>query len=165
MTSVEFNSELMKLYPNLERFAYSLSSNAEDARDLLQDTYLRALKYREQFESNTNIKAWLFTIMKNTFINNYRRAKTKKMVLDNTDNLSIINGKSDCESPESRLSHSEICTQVNQLNDDFRILFQMHTEGYKYREIAEKLNLNIGTVKSRIHFSRQRLSRALHNYI
>ncbi|HRX32432.1 MAG TPA: RNA polymerase sigma factor, partial [Tenuifilaceae bacterium] len=73
MSQQEFQTALINLEPSLERFAYSLTANREDARDLLQETYLKAITYRDKFEDNTNIKAWTFTIMKNTFINNYRK--------------------------------------------------------------------------------------------
>lgn len=164
MSTAEFNTALVSLEPNLERFAYSLTANKEDARDLLQETYLKALTYREKFEDNTNIKAWTFTIMKNTFINNYRKGIKQRTTFDSSDNQFLINGRAHGEGPESNFSHSEISRKVNELGDDFRVPFQMHTDGYKYREIAEKLNLNIGTVKSRIFFSRQKLMNALPDY-
>lgn len=164
MSTAEFTTALIELEPNLERFAYSLTSNPEDARDLLQETYLKALTYRDKFEDNTNIKAWTFTIMKNTFINNYRKAVKQRTTFDSSDNQFLINGRAYEEGPESNYSHSEISRKVNELEDDFRIPFQMHTSGYKYKEIAEKLNLKIGTVKSRIFFSRQKLMSALPDY-
>ncbi|MFP4557705.1 MAG: RNA polymerase sigma factor [Bacteroidales bacterium] len=164
MSTAEFNTALVELEPNLERFAYSLTANPDDARDLLQETYLKALTYRDKFEDNTNIKAWTFTIMKNTFINNYRKAVKQKTTFDSSENQYLINGKTYDESPESNYSHNEISKKVNSLEDDFRIPFQMHTSGYKYKEIAEKLNLKIGTVKSRIFFSRQKLMNALPDY-
>jgi RNA polymerase sigma-70 factor (ECF subfamily) len=164
MSTAEFNTALIELEPNLERFAYSLTANSEDARDLLQETYLKALTYKDKFEENTNIKAWTFTIMKNTFINNYRKAVKQRTTFDSSDNQFLINGRAFEEGPESNFSHSEITSKVSALGDDFRIPFQMHTSGYKYKEIAEKLNLKIGTVKSRIFFSRQKLMNALPDY-
>jgi RNA polymerase sigma-70 factor (ECF subfamily) len=164
MSTAEFNTALIELEPNLERFAYSLTANPEDARDLLQETYLKALTYKDKFEENTNIKAWTFTIMKNTFINNYRKAVKQRTTFDSSDNQFLINGRTYDEGPESNYSHSEITRKVSELGDDFRIPFQMHTSGYKYKEIAEKLNLKIGTVKSRIFFSRQKLMSALPDY-
>jgi len=148
----------------LERFAYSLTANHEDARDLLQETYLKALTYKDKFEDNTNIKAWTFTIMKNTFINNYRKAVKQNTTFDSSDNQFMINSKSENYGPDSMYSHSEISKKIDALEDDFRLPFQMHTSGYKYKEIADKLNLKIGTVKSRIFFSRQKLMTALKDY-
>jgi len=164
MSTAEFNTALIELEPNLERFAYSLTANPEDAHDLVQETFLKALTYRDKFADNTNIKAWTFTIMKNTFINNYRKAVKQRTTFDSSDNQFLINGRAHGESPESSYSHSEINQKIENLDDDFRIPFQMHTSGYKYKEIAEKLNLKIGTVKSRIFFSRQKLMNALPNY-
>ncbi len=164
MSQHEFNTALIELEPNLERFAYSLTANHEDARDLLQETYLKALTYKDKFEDNTNIKAWTFTIMKNTFINNYRKAVKQNTTFDSSDNQFMINSKSENFGPDSMYSHSEISKKIDALEDDFRLPFQMHTSGYKYKEIADKLNLKIGTVKSRIFFSRQKLMTALKDY-
>jgi len=164
MSQAEFNTALIVLEPNLERFAYSLTSNIEDARDLLQETYLKALTYRDKFEDDTNMKAWTFTIMKNTFINNYRKTIKQNTTFDSSDNQFLMNSKSENNGPESQYSHNEINRKIEDLDDDFRIPFQMHTSGYKYKEIAENLNLKIGTVKSRIFFSRQKLMNALNGY-
>ena len=164
MSQQEFNTALIELEPNLERFAYSLTANHEDARDLLQETYLKALTYKDKFEDNTNIKAWTFTIMKNTFINNYRKAVKQNTTFDSSDNQFMINSKSENFGPDSMYSHSEISKKIDALEDDFRLPFQVHTSGYKYKEIADKLNLKIGTVKSRIFFSRQKLMTALKDY-
>ncbi|KAB2871940.1 MAG: RNA polymerase sigma factor [Bacteroidales bacterium] len=164
MSQQEFNTALIELEQNLERFAYSLTSNHEDARDLLQETYLKALMYKDKFEDNTNIKAWTFTIMKNTFINNYRKSVKQNTTFDSSDNQFMINSKSENYGPDSMYSHNEISKKIDALDDDFRLPFQMHTSGYKYKEIADKLNLKIGTVKSRIFFSRQKLMGALKDY-
>lgn len=164
MIHEDFSNALINLEPNLERFAYSLTANAEDARDLLQETYLKALTYQEKFEANTNLKAWTFTIMKNTFINNYRKNQKQNTTVDSSTNQFLINNKSEKYGPDSMYSHSEISKKVDALGDDFRIPFQMHNSGYKYKEIAERLNLKIGTVKSRIFFSRQKLMSALKDY-
>ncbi len=164
MSQQEFNQALIELEPNLIRFAYSLTVNHEDAHDLLQETYLKALTYRDKFEDNTNIKAWTFTIMKNTFINNYRKTVKQSTSNDSSTNQFLLNSKPDGYGPDAMYSHSEISKKIDALDEDFRIPFQMHTEGYKYKEIAEKLNLKIGTVKSRIFFSRQKLMNTLKDY-
>jgi RNA polymerase sigma-70 factor (ECF subfamily) len=166
MTAVEFNYQLTRLSDNLERFALSLTSNIEDAKDLLQETFAKAITYRDKFEENTNLKAWTFTIMKNTFINNYRRNVKANTTFDNTDDLYYLNlhQESKSETPDSTLFTEEIETNINALEDEFRIPFLMHVQGYKYKEIAEKLNLKIGTVKSRIFFTRKKLMEALKDY-
>lgn len=166
MTAIEFNYQLTSLSSNLERFAMSLTSNYEDSKDLLQETFAKAIAYRDKFEDNTNLKAWTFTIMKNTFINNYRRNVKANTTFDHTDDLYYLNlgHESASETPDSQYSVKEIQKSINELNDDFRIPFMMHTQGYKYKEIAEKLDLKIGTVKSRIFFTRKKLMEKLSGY-
>lgn len=166
MTALEFNYQLTNLSGNLERFALSLTSNMEDAKDLLQETFLKAISYRDKFEDNTNLKAWTFTIMKNTFINNYRRAVKSNTTFDHTDDLYFLNLKQESgyNNPDSSISTKEIEKRINLLEDEFRVPFLMHTQGYKYKEIADKLNLKIGTVKSRIFFTRKKLMESLKDY-
>ncbi|MBA7511333.1 ECF RNA polymerase sigma factor SigR [subsurface metagenome] len=166
MTAIEFNYQLTNLSGNLERFAMSLTSNTEDAKDLLQETFVKAIAYRNKFEENTNLKAWTFTIMKNTFINNYRRHVKANTTFDNTEDLYYLNlnKESAFESPDSEFSVKEIEKKINELSDEFKQPFLMHTQGYKYKEIADKLNLKIGTVKSRIFFTRKKLMEKLKDY-
>jgi RNA polymerase sigma factor (sigma-70 family) len=163
MGTMEFNNQLASLQDNLTYFAQSLTQNSEDAKDLVQETYLKALTYRDKFEANTNLKAWTYTIMKNTFINNYRRNVKMSTMVDNTADLFFLNSGSTSEqaTPDSVYSHKEITKVVNNLEDEHRVPFQMHHEGFKYKEIAEHLDLSIGTVKSRIFFSRKKLMKAL----
>ena len=166
MTAIEFNYQLTNLQGNLERFALSLTQNMEDARDLIQETYVKAISYRDKFAENTNLKAWTFTIMKNTFINNYRRAVKANTTFDHTDDLYYLNlnRESGYESPDSNVRATEIQKSINGLEDEFRVPFLMHLQGYKYKEIAENLNLKIGTVKSRIFFTRKKLMESLKDY-
>jgi RNA polymerase sigma-70 factor, ECF subfamily len=166
MTALEFNHQLISLEDKLSRFAYTLTSDREEAKDLLQETMLKALVYRDQFVSYTNLKAWTYTIMKNTFINNYRRNIRQNTAFDNTKDLYFLSQNKDNVnvSPDSAYSAQEINKVVDGLNDDFKIPFRMHTEGYKYKEIAQKLDLKIGTVKSRIFFTRKKLMDALKDY-
>lgn len=166
MTAIEFSNQLISMEDSLERFALSLTSNREEAKDLLQETYVKALIYKDKFEAFTNLKAWTYTIMKNTFINNYRKAKRENTTFDNTkDNFYLNNSRvSHIMQPESEFSFQELNKAVNALEDEFRVPFIMHTEGYKYKEIAEELNLKIGTVKSRIFFTRKKLMDTLKDY-
>ncbi len=165
MGTMEFTKQLTGLQDKLKYFATTLTQNDEEAKDLVQETYLKALKYRNKFEANTNLKAWTYTIMKNTFINNYRRNSKVSMVLDNTADLYYLNSnRSSSEaSPVSIISHKEVARVVDELADEHRIPFKMHHQGYKYKEIAEHLDLSIGTVKSRIFFSRKKLMNSLEN--
>jgi RNA polymerase sigma-70 factor (ECF subfamily) len=166
MTIIEFNQNLVMMKPKLQRFALSLTYDRDNALDLLQDTYLKAIANREKFSDYTNLKAWIYTIMKNTFINNYRRNAKQNTIIDSTQDLYYINQPQDKGyiSPESSYATVEIENIIDTLDDEFRIPFRMHVDGYKYSEIADKLGLNIGTVKSRIFFTRQKLMRLLKSY-
>jgi RNA polymerase sigma factor (sigma-70 family) len=163
MTAVEFNYKLLGLQKNLKYFAYTLTSNYEDAQDLVQETYLKALTNRDKFTANTNLKAWTFTIMKNTFINNYRQSVRNNTILDKTDDLYYLNltKESGIGLPDADISAKDIQREIKRIDEDQRMPFEMYNQGYKYKEIAEKLNLSIGTVKSRIFFTRKKLMEAL----
>ncbi len=166
MTAIEFNHQLITLEEKLSRFALSLTSNKDDAKDLLQETMLKAITYRDQFVQYTNLKAWTYTIMKNTFINNYRRNVRQNTAFDNTKDLYFLNQNKDTVNvaPDSAYSAQEITKVIDSLEDEFKVPFKMHTEGFKYKEIAQKLDLKIGTVKSRIFFTRKKLMDALKDY-
>jgi RNA polymerase sigma-70 factor (ECF subfamily) len=166
MTASEFNNNLIEMKRNLHRFAMSLTSDRESALDLVQDTYLKAITYKEKFVDYTNLKAWVFTIMKNTFINNYRRNARENTIIDGTKDLYFLNMPFDkgSISPESYFSQNEIEKAIDSLSDEFRLPFRMHIDGFKYHEIAERLGLKIGTVKSRIFFTRQKLMQILKDY-
>lgn len=163
---MEFYDELLTYQNPLKYFALKLTADNEDAEDLLQETFLKALKYKDKFQEKTNLKAWLYTIMKNTFINNYRRKVKRKTIMDNTDDDYFVNStkQSSPISPESEYNYKEISKTVNELNDECRIPFKMHNEGYKYKEIADELEMPIGTVKSRIFLARKKLTEALNDY-
>jgi RNA polymerase sigma factor (sigma-70 family) len=166
MTAVEFNYQLTSLSENLERFAIRLTSNRDDAKDLLQETFMKAISYRDKFSDNTNLKAWTYTIMKNTFINNYRRLSKVNTTFDNSKDLFYLNlhNLSGLGMPESSYSAKEIEEKIELLDDEFKIPFILHVQGFKYKEIADKLNLKIGTVKSRIFFARKKLMESLPDY-
>ena len=166
MTNFEFNNSLIGMKPNLQRFAISLTSDQDTALDLVQDTYLKAITHKDKFVDYTNLKAWVFTIMKNTFINNYRRNIKENTIKDSTQDLFYLNQPQEKGfiSPESAYAEGEIEKAINSLEDEFRIPFRMHLEGYKYKEIADELELKIGTVKSRIFFTRQKLKQMLKDY-
>ncbi len=166
MTQIEFDHKLVSLYSNLEYYANLLTSNREEAKDLIQDTYLKALANRDKFADDTNLKAWTYTIMKNTFINNYRRNQKANTIIDNTEDLFYLNisRKTDFPSPESRYSEKEINKKIALLDEEQRMPFEMHNRGYKYKEIADELNISIGTVKSRIFFTRRKLMDTLKEY-
>jgi len=164
MTALEFNNKLLSIEDKLKYFAYSLTSDKEEAKDLLQETMLKALSNRDKFTDPRNFNSWAYTIMKNTFINNYRRTAKSNTIFHKTDNNENLPHKQHAISPESEHAFKELTKKVNTLQEDFRIPFQMFTEGFKYKEIAEKLNIPIGTVKSKIFFARQKLMENLPEY-
>lgn len=165
MSALEFNSEVLSLSKPLKYFALNLTSNDEDAKDLLQETLLKAISNRHRFAEKTNLKAWLYTIMKNIFINNYRRAVKANTVVDTTKELYFINiPQQGVVTPESSYSEREIRSRIAVLQDEYRIPFSMYFDGYKYKEIADYLDVPIGTVKSRIFLARKQLMGMLKGY-
>lgn len=159
MRSEKFQSNLMALQSNMLNFAYMLTSNRDDAYDLLQDTTLKALDNEDKYTDNTNFKGWVFTIMRNIFINNYRRTARAATVVDTTENLYHLNLSQDSglETPDGSFQASEITDAIDEFPEEYRIPFSMHVAGYKYNEIAEHMHLPLGTVKSRIFFARKKL--------
>ena len=159
MSTLEFNGQYEGMSKLLHSFAYNLTKNTEDAKDLYQETSFRALTNRDKFRQGTNFKAWLFTIMKNIFINNYRKKMRANTIMDSTDNDYYINSGSVVISnkAESNIMMDELTTMIDGMEDGIRIPFMMHYEGFKYQEIADKLELPLGTVKSRIFFARKEM--------
>ena len=166
MNSPQFQERLLNLQSNLLNFAYMLTSDREEAHDLLQDTTLKALDNEDKYIDNVNFKGWVFTIMRNIFINNYRREVRNQTIVDQTEDLYHLNlpQESGFGTPDGSYTVKEIMKAINGFSDEYRIPFTMHIEGYKYHEIAEKMSLPLGTVKSRIFFARQRLQIILTDY-
>ena len=154
------------LQSNMLNFAYQLTSNRDDAYDLLQDTTLKALDNEDKYVDNVNFKGWVFTIMRNIFINNYRKGVRSATVIDQTEDLYHLNlpQESGLDTPDGSIAAKEITSAIESFSDEFRIPFSMHVAGYKYNEIAEEMGLPLGTVKSRIFFARQRLQEMLKDY-
>lgn len=161
-----FKSRLIGLQSNLLSFAFQLTSNREAAEDLLQDTTLKAPDNEEKYVDNVNFKGWIFTIMRNIFINNYRQSVRQATVIDQTEDLYHLNISQDSglETPEGSVAMKEITATLNSFSEEYRIPFNMYVAGYKYHEIANKLGLPLGTVKSRIFFARKRLRSELADY-
>ena len=166
MTRIQFNNALHNLRDKLYFYALRLTSDSERADDLLQETMLKVLTYRDKFRQNTNFKAWVYTIMKNTFINEYRRNLKIRNTFDdsNSDFHILISKDKVYPAPDSFYRSKEIHNSIDALEDEYRIPFIMFFEGYKYKEIAEELDLPLGTVKSRIFFTRQKLKQSLQEY-
>ncbi|MEF9924547.1 MAG: RNA polymerase sigma factor [Muribaculaceae bacterium] len=166
MSTINFQNRLLQLQDNMMNFAYILTSNREEAKDLLQDTTLKVLDNEEKYIDNVNFKGWVFTIMRNIFINNYRRIVRSQTIVDKTEDLYHLNlpQESGFATPEGSFNVKEITKAINGFSDEYRIPFSMHVAGFKYNEIADKMNLPLGTVKSRIFFARQRLQVMLKDY-
>lgn len=165
MSTVEFNDTLMGLETYLRSFAMTFTRNMEDAKDLTQETMLKALFYRDHYTPQTNFRAWVFTIMRNIFINQYRRKVKSGTIFDPTAELLLLsNAASPARSTDDYLLGKELERHINGLPKDFRQPFEMHHAGFKYKEIADTLNIPIGTVKSRIFVARKKLMDALPEY-
>lgn len=166
MKSLSFRKNLVGVQDELLRFAYKLTTDHEEANDLLQETSLKALDNEDKYMPDTNFKGWMYTIMRNIFINNYRKVVRDQTFIDQTDNLYHLNISQDSNSENTEKAYDlkEMNRVVNKLPKEFRIPFAMHVSGFKYREIAEKLSLPLGTVKSRIYFTRQRLQDELKDF-
>jgi RNA polymerase sigma-70 factor (ECF subfamily) len=166
MSKTDFNEALLKNADFLKPFAINLTRDSEAANDLYQETLYKAIANHEKYNVGTNIKAWLFTIMRNIFINDYRRKAKQKTIFDSTPNDFLINQKQATVSnaAETDLRMKEILEAVHQLPDIFKIPFQLYFDGYKYQEIADALAEPLGTVKSRIHFARKLLKEKLTRY-
>jgi len=166
MTALEFSYELNSLSPLLKPYALKLTRDSEDADDLMQETMMKAFMNRGKFADGTNLKAWLYTIMKNTFITNYQRMVRKNTFIDTTENLHYINSTSAKieNNAFETFALKDINNAIENLSDTYRRPFMMHFRGFKYHEIAERLNIPIGTVKNRIHIARQDLKSHLKVY-
>ncbi len=163
MTKLDFNASFNQLTPSLNSFAYNLTKDNEEAKDLYQETAFRAITNREKFRAGTNLKAWLFTIMKNIFINNYRKKAKKNTIMDSTDNMYFLNSSDTIISNDAgtNMVMDELGSMIKNLDVSTRVPFEMHYVGFKYQEIADKLELPLGTVKSRIFFARKELKRQI----
>jgi len=167
MTQVQFNNALVGIQEKLHFYALRLTTEQDKAKDLVQETLLKALSYRKKFRHNTNFAAWVHTIMRNTFINEYRRKKKIQVTnKDVKDDYPIQQwDKISFPAPDVFYGLTEIEKSVDALSDEYRIPLSMFLNGFKYQEIADKLELPLGTVKSRIFFSRKILKRTLNEYI
>lgn len=163
MTTLQFNEQVVDFSGSLKPFAYKLTRNSDDASDLIQETVYKALINADKFHKGTNLKAWLFTIMRNIFINNYRRNSRHGIVSDPTENLSLLNSirNSTTNNGLVNIHMEEVNKALENLSEEFRIPFLLHYEGFKYNEIAEELQLPLGTVKSRIFFARKALQKMI----
>lgn len=165
-TSTSFQDSVLGMQANLLSFALKLTQNREEAEDLVQDTTLKALNNEDKFVANANFKGWMLTIMRNIFINNYRKYTRENTVIDSSEDCFHLNLSQDSGigTPETTYAMQEIYAILAGFAPDYRQPFSMHVAGYKYEEISDKLNMPLGTVKSRIFFTRKRLREILKDY-
>jgi RNA polymerase sigma-70 factor (ECF subfamily) len=166
MSGVEFNQLMITNADHLKPFALSLTRDNESARDLFQETIYRAMVNRDKYNPGTNLKAWMYTIMRNIFINDYRRKARHKTIFDNSPSETLIdyNQNRHVNQAESNLKLKEISKIINSLPEIFKIPFKMYFDGYRYNEISAVLEEPLGTIKSRIHFARKLLKAQLNRY-
>ena len=166
MSVLEFNQVLLNNTDFLKPFAFTLTRDTEAAKDLVQETMYRALANRDKYNVGTNIKAWLYTIMRNIFINNYRRKSKQATIFDNTPNEFLLNINQGAVANDAiaSINLKEVKTAIHNLPEIFRNPFLLYFDGFKYHEIAEMLNEPLGTIKSRIHFARKLLKNQLQRY-
>jgi RNA polymerase sigma factor (sigma-70 family) len=157
LSTQEFNSLVVNNADSLTPFAITLTRDYESAKDLCQETLCRAFVYKEKYQTGTSIKAWLFTIMRNIFINDYRRNGRKKLVMENIRYVEVANSFANGNSAILK----EIQGAIYNLPAIFKTASLLYFQGYKYQEIAETLNEPLGTIKSRIHFARKLLQKQI----
>jgi len=164
VTAIEFSRQLDTYESFLHNFANQLTQNREKAKDLTQDTVLRAYRYRDKFQQGTNFRAWIGTIMRNTFINQFRKAKRRRTVSEPVENLAyaIESQNIVANEGEANLRIQEMREKIELLKDKYRIPFLMHFQGYEYKEIADHFDIPIGTVKSRLFVARKQLKDMLY---
>lgn len=166
LNSTDFNRYLYTFKAGLQNFAVSFTKNVEDANDLVQDTFVKAIRYSRKYKEGTNFRGWLFTIIKNTFISTYRKELREKalqtvlatlIVAQTSNKFSFNEGINKCV-------RKDIQKALDNLDNNHYIPFVKYFEGYKYHEIAKDLKLPIGTVKTRIHAARMVLRNNLKMY-
>jgi RNA polymerase sigma-70 factor (ECF subfamily) len=160
MTTTDFQAQIISLQDKITGFALQYTRNMENAKDLAQETILRAFLNHDKFRSNTNLKGWLKIMMRNIFINGIRK-KSNQLIHCDSDSYIVMNGESDAYTPFNELMTGQIIEKIEALSDDIRVPFELHLEGFKYKEIADQLNIPIGTVKSRVFNARKVLSKEL----
>lgn len=154
MSEVEFGAAIHNYEKPLFGFAMKLTKDDSDAKDLMQETYVKAYTNKDKFREGTNLNAWLFTIMKNSFITQYQKTKRRQTYVDQSEDLHLLNTAMSYNDGARNLSLTELEKRIDALDEKHKYPFLMYIEGYKYQEIADELNIPLGTVKNRIHVAR-----------
>ncbi|RZM01703.1 MAG: RNA polymerase sigma factor [Pedobacter sp.] len=166
MKDINFNDAVCTHRSCLEAFAMKFTQDVEDANDLVQDTLIKAIRYHHLYKTGTNLRGWLYTIMKNTFINDYRRGSRKNAIIQNTEEFTPLHLSRSATGNmgENKFIMKDIQSALSRLQPEYSVPFLRYFEGYKYHEIAEELDIPIGTVKTRIHMARKELKKYLKIY-
>ena len=166
MSNAEFSLLLTENAEFLRPFAINLTKDYESAKDLYQDTLYRAISNKDKYNVGTNIKAWLYTIMRNIFINNYRRKSKQNTIFDNSPNEFLLDHNQSAvpNGAETSMRMKDINKAIHELPTIFKQPFMLYFEGYKYHEIADMLTEPLGTIKSRIHFARRLLKNQISKF-
>jgi len=166
MKILSLNHQISNHHSCLESFAMKFTKNLENANDLVQDTVIKAIRYHHHYKQETNFKGWLYTIMRNTFINDYRKGCRKIALIETSGDLSSyqLYSSASTNQGENTLVREDINKALKSLKPEYSKPFLRYFEGYKYHEIARELSIPIGTVKTRIHVARQVLKERLKMY-
>ncbi len=164
--TLNFDSLIVENRVRLKNYALNFTRNEDDAEDLIQDTLLKAYSYFANFKPGTNFRGWLFTIMKNTFINNYRKTTRSRALIIKDEDISSANlmHSSSRNNGELKFINEDISKALKTLPSNLYDPFMKYFEGYKYHEIAKEYNMPVGTVKTRIHHARLHLKKFLKVY-
>ena len=162
----KLTSKIVVMESELRHFALKLTADQDSANDLVQDCMLKALDNKEKFVHAQNFKGWMYTIMRNLFINNYRRVTREMSMMDDSYSIGRQNllEVEDGERFEYAYDLKELHKVINAVPESMRKPFLMYVAGFKYNEIAEKMGLPIGTIKSRLFFVRKRLQKELKEF-
>ena len=158
MDEQKFQKQILSLDSALLGFSRRFCSSEDDRHDLTQDTLLKAWSNKEKFSEGTNLKAWVFTIMRNTYINSFNK-KQKRKTFTLSEDISEYEQQYfvDTYTPEDYINQQELTDSINSLEDQYQNPLTMYHEGFKYEEIAEELNIPVGTVKNRIFTARKKV--------
>lgn len=166
MNRIDFDAQVTSQFRSLNSYAFHFTRDVDNSSDLVQDTMLKAFSYYNKFREGTNLRAWLYTILKNTFINHYRKnVKTNALIYKpDTISSSDLFKSAVKNEAEGKFVMDDIQRTLTKLSSEYYLPFSMYHEGYKYHEIADLFQIPIGTVKTRIHVARQLLKKKLKPY-
>ncbi len=162
LTTIEFQNKFNEIEDLLFGFAMKLTRNRDAAKDLMQEVLYRAYKNIDSYSAGTNFKAWMSTIMRNTYINAYRKQKTRSHVMAPVEDFMFASKNKMAEgSAEGKIMLKELYGMINSLSDAYREPFKLFIQGYQYQEISERFDIPIGTVKRRINYARKKLKTSI----